>query len=118
MCTSKSISNIRIFEQGSECFAFNTIRWPPNVVGHPIVYTACALQEGSIYLDLAGFHWITKEQFDWLVVHRMCDVESSGGSPAFYCRNHVCWEVRGEDYPSGISTEIICTDLDSFEREV
>jgi hypothetical protein len=93
-------NQIRIIQDGSELFAFDTIRWPGEVFQYPIVYMAEAMNEGSYESQKIGWKWIKRDQFEWLLKHASCMVSYIGVSEpgTFYCNNHLCWEKAGKDW--------------------
>lgn len=94
------LEQIRIVQDGSELFAFDTILWPGNVFPYPIVYMAEAMNDDSYASKKMGWKWIKREQFEWLLKHASCMVSYTGAteSSTFYCNNHLCWEMAGKDF--------------------
>jgi len=105
---STEYDQIRIVQAGADVFVFDVMNWPEGVFPHPIVYTACALKDGSFDANRIGWKYIKREQFEWLVKHFNCLVSYTGADQnereCFYCNNHKVWEHNGKDF-SALETQ-------------
>lgn len=95
---------IRIIQEGADVFVFDTIKWPEKIFPYPIISMAGAFKEASYEAKIIGWHYMSREQFEWVLHHHECMISHvtayTNHKALFYCNNHKCWEKAGRDFIS------------------